>query len=73
MRNLEKLWVILCEVQSQLEIFLLFILGQSKPIIIETLLSAILLGAERINVRLHVAREPSLAAARIFALSILEE
>jgi hypothetical protein len=30
-RGLEKRRVILCEIQSQLEIFLLFILGQTKP------------------------------------------
>ena len=34
MRNLEQLWVILCEVQSQLEIFLLYILGQSKILLL---------------------------------------
>jgi hypothetical protein len=32
MRDLEKLWVIFCETQSELEIFLLFILGKTKPI-----------------------------------------
>jgi hypothetical protein len=45
MRDLEKLWVIYCETKSELEIFLLFILGQTKPTHNETLLSATLFGA----------------------------
>jgi len=31
MRDLEKLWVSCCETQSEPEIFLLFIMGQTKP------------------------------------------
>src|SRR4029077_16563744 len=51
MRDLEKLWVICCETQSELEIFLLFILGQTKPTHNGNALKRDIIRDERINVR----------------------
>src|SRR6266508_5965995 len=57
MRDLEKLWVICCETQSELEIFLLFILGQTKPTHNGDALKRDIIWDERINVRARVATQ----------------
>ena len=55
MRDLEKLRVICCETQSELEIVLFFILGQTKPIQDGDALKREVLWNERIDVRADVA------------------
>src|SRR5260221_667443 len=55
MRDLEKLWVICYETQSELEIFLLFIMGQTKPTHNRHAFKRDTIRGERINDRVHVA------------------
>ena len=57
MGDLEKLWVICSEMQSELEIFLLFVLGQTKPSHDGDALKRDIIWGERINVRARVATQ----------------
>lgn len=54
MCDLEKLWVICCETQSEPEIFPLLILCQTKPTHDRNALKSQIIGNERIDVRADV-------------------
>ena len=55
MPDLEKLWVVCCETQSELEILSLLILGQTKPAHNSHASKRDIMWDERINVRVRVA------------------
>ena len=57
MRDLEKRWVMCCETQSEFEILLLFIPGQTKPTQNGDALQRDIMWDERINVRARVATQ----------------
>ena len=57
MADLEKLWVICGETQSEAEIVLLFVLGETKPAHNGDALKRNIIWDERINVRARVATQ----------------
>ena len=57
MCDLEKLRVVLGEIQSEFEVSLLFILAQTKPAHDQNALERDIVGCERIDIRSNVAVE----------------
>ena len=55
--DFEKLWMACCETQSELQIFLLFVLSQTKPVDNGDAPKRAIIWNERINVRARVATQ----------------